>query len=46
MIENLPCNAGDMSSIPDQGTKVLQATGKLSPSAIATEPAHSGAPAP
>ena len=22
MVKNLPCNAGDMGSIPDQGTKI------------------------
>ena len=26
VIKNLPCNAGDMGSIPGQGTKILHAT--------------------
>ena len=31
MIKNLPCNAGDMGSIPDQGTKIPRALEQLSP---------------
>ena len=31
MIENLPYNAGDMGSIPGQGTKILHALEHLSP---------------
>ena len=26
VVKNLPCNAGDMGSIPGQGTKILHAT--------------------
>ena len=40
MVENLPSNAGDVGSIPGQGTKIPHATGQLSPHATATEPAH------
>ena len=32
--------AGNMGSIPDQGTKIPQAVGQLSVCAIATEPVH------
>ena len=35
--ENLPCNAGDMGSIPGGGTKIPHATGQLSPCATTTE---------
>ena len=45
MVENLPCKVGDVGSIPDQGTKILHATGKLSPCSASTslrspEPGH------
>ena len=30
MAKNLPCNPGDVGSIPGQGTKILPASGKLS----------------
>ena len=30
MIKNLPCNAGDMGSIPDQGTKIPHPVEQLS----------------
>ena len=33
VVENLPWSAGDMGSIPGQGTKILQAMEKLSPRA-------------
>ena len=32
-----PCNAGDLGSIPGQGTKIPQAVGQLSPWATTTE---------
>ena len=37
MVKNLHTNAGDTGSIPDPGTKVLQAAGQLSPCATTTE---------
>ena len=37
MVKNPPCNAGDVGSIPGQGTKVPHARGRLSPSATTTE---------
>ena len=45
MVENLPCEVGDVGSIPDQGTKIPHATGKLSPCSASTslrspEPGH------
>ena len=30
VVKNLPCNAGDMGSIPDQGTKIPHAAEQLS----------------
>ena len=30
-VKNPPSNAGDMGSIPGQGTKILHATGQVSP---------------
>ena len=38
MVKNLPSNAGDVGSIPGQGTKIPHATGQLSPCATTTEP--------
>ena len=38
MVENLPCNAGDVSSIPGQGTKIPHALGQLSLCANTMEP--------
>ena len=32
-----PCNAGDTDSIPDRRTKILHATGQLSPSTVTRE---------
>ena len=32
-IKKVPCNAGDMGSIPGQGTKIPYAMGQLSPCA-------------
>ena len=46
VVENLPSNAGDTGSIPDQGTKIPHAMGKLSLHAATTEPACSGARVP
>ena len=43
VVKNLSSNAGDASSIPGWGTKILHATGQLTPPATTTEPAHSGA---
>ena len=37
MVKNLPANAGDMGSIPDQGTKIPHAAGQLPPPAVTTE---------
>ena len=31
VVKNLPSNAGDVGSIPDQGTKIPHALGQLSP---------------
>ena len=38
--KNLPSNAGDMGSIPGQGTKIPHATGQLSPRPTTTESTH------
>ena len=38
MVKNLLCNAGDMSSIPGQGTKIPHAMGQLS--TCVPEPVH------
>ena len=38
VVKNLPSNAGDVSSIPGQGTKISHAMGQLSPHAL--EPTH------
>ena len=32
------CNAGDVGTIPGQGTRILHAVGQLSPHATTTEP--------
>ena len=37
VVKNLPSNAGDVSSIPGQGTKIPHAVGQLSPCTL--EPA-------
>ena len=42
-VEHLPCNAGDVGSIPGLGTKTPHATERQSPCSTITEPAHSGA---
>ena len=40
VVKNPPSNAGDPDAIPDQGTKIPHAAGRLSPRATATEPAR------
>ena len=40
VVKNPPCVAGDMGSIPGQGTKIPQASEKLSLQVAATEPAN------
>jgi len=37
VVKSPPCNAGDMSLIPGQGTKIPHAAGQLSPGAATTE---------
>ena len=37
MVKNPPYNAGGVSSIPGQGTKIPRAAGQLSPRATNTE---------
>ena len=39
-VKNLPYNAGDVRSIPGQGTKIPHAAGQLSLCATTTEPAR------
>ena len=46
MVKNLPSNAGDVGSIPGQGTKIPHAAGQLSPCTATTEPTRFGAHAP
>ena len=36
LVKNLPCNTGDMGSIPGGGTKIPQASGQL----LSPEPGH------
>ena len=38
MVKNLPCNAGDSGSIPDQGTKIPHPAEQLSPLATIKGP--------
>ena len=38
VVENLPCSAGDMGSIPGWGTKIPQVSEELSLRATTTEP--------
>ena len=40
VVKNLPYNAGDVGSIPVQGTKIPHAVGQLSPCATTTELVH------
>ena len=44
MVKNPPFNTGDISMVPGQGTKILQAAGQLSPSAATAESTCSRAP--
>ena len=37
VVKNLPCNAGDASSIPGRGTKIPHVSGQVSPPATTTE---------
>ena len=46
VVKNLPCNAGDLGSIPGWETKILHAKEQLSLCAKIPEPAHSGAHGP
>ena len=46
VVENMPSDAGDPGSIPGQVTKILHASGQLSPCDTTTEPACSTAWAP
>ena len=39
IVKNLPCNAGDVGSVPGQGTKIPLAPGQLSPQATTREKA-------
>ena len=39
VVKNPPCNAGDVGSIPGQGTKIPNAMKEPSPQAATTEPA-------
>ena len=39
MAKNLPCNGGDLVSIPGRRAKIPQAMGQLSPHTTTTEPA-------
>ena len=43
MVKNSPCNAGDVGSIPGQGTKIPHAKKQPSLSNAATEPSRSRA---
>ena len=43
VVKNLPSNAGHSDLIPDQGTKIPLATGRLSPCTTIIELASSGA---
>ena len=38
MVKTPPCNAGDVGSIPGQGTKIPRAMGQLNLHATTTEP--------
>ena len=43
VVKKLPSNAGDVGSIPGQGTKIPHALEQLSLQAAVTDPAHSRA---
>ena len=38
VVRNLPCNAGDLSSTPGQGTNIPRAAGQLDRQVVTTEP--------
>ena len=40
VVKNPPSNAGDVGSLPGQGTKIPHASGQLSPHTSTTEPAR------
>ena len=42
VVKNLPSSAGDVGSIPDQGTKIPHAVGQLNLCAASTESASHG----
>ena len=46
VVKNPPSNAGDVGSIPGQGTKIPHASGQLSPRATTREPVRPGARMP
>ena len=46
VVKNPPSSAGDVGSIPGQGTKIPHAAGQLSPRIATTEPMCSGARRP
>ena len=46
VVKNLPSNAGDVSSIPGQGTKIICAAGQLRPRVTIIEPEHPSVRAP
>ena len=43
VVKSLPLSSGDLGSVPGWGTKILHASGQLSPLAAATEPSRSAA---
>ena len=46
VVKNLPSSAGDVSSIPGQGTRIICAAGQLRPRVTTIEPTHSSVHAP
>ena len=46
VVKNLSSSAGDVGSIPGQGTKTPQAAGQLSPGTATGEPASQQRPSP
>ena len=40
VVENPPCNAGDVGLIPGRETKIPRAAGRLSPRTATPEPVH------
>ena len=43
VVKNLPCNTGDLGSMPGWGTTIPHAVGQLSPQTATAEPVHSRA---